>query len=211
MLVPYWWHYPKDWERNWVLDNGAYSAFAQGVEFDGALFLKTLDKIPTDRPPLWIVCPDKVGQGADSLSFSLAWIDALQQTHPQYKYLLAVQEGMRYEDVAAALRTKKFVGVFVGGASKEWKLRTLHAWRHLSTKHGLLCHVGRISNFKELSLCRKLEVDSVDSSTPAQREGGWEKSKTLYDMIIDVLRGKSYMDNLETWGNPELVDEAING
>lgn len=77
---------------------------------------------------------------------------------------LVVQEGMTPAQVAEVL--PHFSGVFVGGASMEWKLGTAPEWIALAHAHGRRCHFGRIGTLARLEFARRLGADSVDSCQP---------------------------------------------
>lgn len=77
---------------------------------------------------------------------------------------LVVQEGMAPAQVGEVL--PRFGGVFIGGASMEWKLGTAPDWIALAHAHGVRCHIGRIGTVERLELARRLGADSVDSCQP---------------------------------------------
>lgn len=158
------WRYPKR-RMPWFLDNGAYSAFTQGTEFDSRKFLAALEKIESCwQGPDFIVCPDIVAAGMKSLHFSLSWLDKLPAGYPVY---LAVQDGMNPHDLKDCIEL--FEGIFVGG-TLEWKFTTMKMWVEFAHYHGIPCHVGRVGRFRWLVQARESEVDSVDSSTFSQKD-----------------------------------------
>jgi len=147
---------------SWALDNGTWSAWKNNTNFDSEKFLSCLDKIPSNLPPDFIVCPDIVAGGIDSLEFSLDWIQDLPQ---KYEYYLAAQDGMIKSDVIPHL--DKFSGIFVGG-TLTWKLRTAGEWTIVAHKNGLRSHIGRIGTYKNLCFAKFINADSCDSSTFVQ-------------------------------------------
>lgn len=145
----------------WALDNGAWAAFVKGQPWDPAPFLEdyaTAQACPV--PPLFVVCPDIVGKGLESLRFSLRWEEQLRGGLPLY---LAVQDGLTPEDVRAHL--SRFAGLFVGG-SNGWKVATGEAWVRLAHAHGLPCHIGRAGTNKKAAWAKRIGTDSIDSCQP---------------------------------------------
>lgn len=61
--------------KNFMLDNGAWSAFTQGQPFDELAFCKAFDLL--GESARMVVVPDIVAGGLKSLDFSLKWLDRL--------------------------------------------------------------------------------------------------------------------------------------
>jgi hypothetical protein len=114
------------------------------------------------QAPDFVVVPDLVGGGAASLARSLEMVEWVPTELP-VRYLV-VQEGMTPAQVAEVL--PHFGGVFIGGASMEWKLGTALEWIALAHAHGRRCHIGRIGTLARLEFARRLGADSVDSCQP---------------------------------------------
>lgn len=148
----------------WFLDNGAFRAFTAGMPFNESAFVTALVEAATLGPD-FVVAPDVVAGGLESLAVSLAWCDRL----PEARYL-AVQDGMSLDDVDPFLA--RFAGIFVGG-SVPWKLRTGVDWVALAHEHGKRCHIGRVGNPKRLAWAREIGADSVDSSQPLWTNIKW--------------------------------------
>ena len=110
----------------YALDNGAWGCFQKGVDFDSESFLKMLGWLGDDAD--WIVVPDIVQGGLDSLLFSLTWLSRVLSFGAA---LIAVQDGMETADVSDLLNDR--VGIFLGG-STEWKLETMREWGELARK-----------------------------------------------------------------------------
>jgi len=161
MLNPLNFRYSRNGWRYWALDNGAYKAYTDGVDFDEKRFLKTIvEKLPKgELPPEFIVVPDIVGAGTRSLEFSLKWIEKLKNLN--YNWYLAVQDGMSHKDVESVIH--KFDGVFIGGTNK-WKVSTGESWVKLAHKHNLPCHAGRIGTYRRIVWSMRINVDSIDST-----------------------------------------------
>jgi len=148
--------------RYWALDNGAYKAYTDGKDFDENTFLKTVfEKVPrSELLPDFIVTPDIVGAGLESLQFSLDWRSRLKSLS-QYNWYLAVQDGMRYEDINLVLDL--FDGIFVGGTNK-WKVKTGEGWVKLAHRNNIPCHFGRIGTYKRIVWAMRVNADSIDST-----------------------------------------------
>lgn len=112
--------------------------------------------------PDFVVVPDIVGGGAASLARSLELVEWVPPELP-VRYLV-VQEGMTLAQVAEVM--PHFGGLFVGGASMEWKLGTAPEWIALAHAHGRRCHIGRIGTLARLEIALRHGADSVDSCQP---------------------------------------------
>lgn len=164
------------------LDNGAYSAFANSREWDPARFLRLLGRSMKEIiPPDFVVCPDKVAKGLESLEFSLSWLDKLPEGP---RYFLAVQDGMERPDVEPSL--KRFDGLFVGG-SMDWKMETAEGWVNLAHAHNKPCHIGRIGPWYRILWANRINADSIDSTTWVREDRRYhiEYAKTQEVLAVD--------------------------
>jgi hypothetical protein len=142
-----------------ALDNGAYSAWTKGYGFDEYLFLKQLSMCIQKKLKLdFVVSPDIVAGGVESVYFSIDWARRLVG-HPLY---FAVQDGMQPEHVNPTLHM--FKGIFIGGTLK-WKLETGQMWVEWAHSHQKPCHIGRVGTFENLRWAKQIGADSVDSTT----------------------------------------------
>lgn len=142
------------------LDNGAWTAFQQGIPFHEAAFQYALDTLGAGAD--WTVVPDIVGGGRASLDLSLAWLDQVKRRTPVA--LLAVQEGITPEDVWRYVGPK--VGIFVGGRpDTTWKLDTLPEWCELGRATGAWVHVGRVNSAKRINACSAAGATSFDGTS----------------------------------------------
>ena len=154
---------------SYALDNGAWTAFQRGEEFDVAAFEKAVRMLGPGAD--WIVLPDVVMGGIASLDMSIAWLRKLRRrvVLRDARFMLAVQNGM--EEPAVLRRIKrhlgKKVGIFVGGDT-EWKLATMALWSGVAHECGAICHVGRVNTARRIRLCEVAGVDSFDGS-------GWSR------------------------------------
>ena len=145
----------------YALDNGAWTAYQSGKPFSEELFTTALRKLGRDAE--WAVLPDIVAGGARSLEMSLAWMRrVLDETQ---RALLAVQDGMTFEDVRPFLGAR--VGIFVGG-STAWKLETLLTWCDLARDAGCWCHVGRVNTVKRIRYCVASGATSFDGTSASR-------------------------------------------
>lgn len=133
----------------YALDNGAWSLYTSGGRWNKeheSGWATLVDRIGTGAD--WVVLPDIVCGGSESLSLSLSWLPRL---HELTTLLIPVQDGMEDRDVAGVLSPG--VGLFIGG-STEWKLATVGRWIRLAQRAGAWCHVGRVNSGKRIRLIR---------------------------------------------------------
>lgn len=141
-----------------ALDNGAWSAHQQKQTFDGDLFRRCMMLLGPEAD--WIVLPDIVGGGRDSLRLSLSWCDEVIAANPAV--LLPVQDGMTLGEVESALRSTG-AGVFLGG-STQWKLATMIEWGCLARNLGCHYHVARVNSQRRIRQAALAGADSFDGS-----------------------------------------------
>lgn len=142
----------------YALDNGAWTAYAQGRPWDEAAFLRALRKMGSGSD--WVVLPDIVAGGLASLDVSLRWMRRVLDECP--RALLAVQDGMEPQDVRSFLGER--VGIFVGG-STEWKIKTMSAWGDTARTVGTWCHIGRVNSARRIALCAAAGATSFDGTS----------------------------------------------
>jgi hypothetical protein len=142
----------------YALDNGAWTAFQQGTPFDEGLFMKAVDLLGENAD--WIVLPDIVAGGMKSLEYSLAWLDKLRGLPS--RLLIAVQDGMKMEDVREVLNPA--VGIFVGGTTA-WKEETAVMWGSVARRRNCYLHVGRVNSVRRIAICAAAGANSFDGSS----------------------------------------------
>ncbi len=140
----------------YALDNGAWASFQAGEDFNADRFQRALDKVGTAAD--WVVVPDIVAGGLQSLAFSMSWMERLKG----FPLLLAVQDGMEHHHVAQLVGPK--VGIFLGG-STEWKLATMESWGHFAAKVGAHYHVARVNSAKRIRMAAAAGAASIDGSS----------------------------------------------
>jgi hypothetical protein len=101
---------------DYVLDNGAWTDFQRGQEFDAVSFSRLLSEFGDGAQ--WVVAPDIVAGGLRSLDLSVKWLPTCSSACR--RVLIAVQDGMTPDDLSSLV--SETVGVFVGGTT-DWKLR----------------------------------------------------------------------------------------
>lgn len=176
-----WCYTPQYWGNDpterYFLDNGAFTAFQQECAWNQDEFVSALARHqPPNREPDFIVLPDVVGFGRDTIKRSLAWLN-FQPNRPWY---MAVQNGM-FPAMLTKPILKKIKGIFVGG-SFEWKERTAKVWSEFAHKNGLKCHIGRVGTMKKMLWAKNIvKADSIDSSNFVRHPENWAE-------LMDCLR-----------------------
>ncbi len=143
----------------YAIDNGAWTAHQQGTSFDEEAFRKLVDShgIGAD----WIVLPDIVAGGLESLDFSMEWLEMMSPSPTPL--LLAVQDGMGLKDIEHL----DIDGIFIGGTTS-WKLKTMQAWSAWCLNRGLWCHVGRVNTRRRIRQCAMSKVTSFDGTSASR-------------------------------------------
>lgn len=145
----------------YALDNGAWSASKAGHPIDLGLFAEAVDRLGAGAD--FVVAPDIVAGGLDSLRLSEAWIPRLL---PRVRrVLIAVQDGMTPADVAPLLSPQ--VGISIGGTDA-WKEAALARgeWARLARERDAWCHALRVNTRRRLALCSG--CTSFDGTNPTR-------------------------------------------
>lgn len=145
-------------DYEYCVDNGAWTAYQQGISWQQDEFTELVDAI--GKNARFVVVPDVVGDGKESIKRSRAWIDYCRERCSMS--LVPVQDGMSEHDVSDMLSSD--VGVFVGGTT-EWKLNTIPMWSRIAKQHGAYIHVGRVNSVRRINMCSSCGVDSVDGTS----------------------------------------------
>lgn len=143
----------------WAFDNGAYTDWTQGKEFDGDAYLRRLDVAMNIGTPLFAVVPDKVAGGLESLERSLSWLDRLPDDWMRY---LVVQDGMERSHVEDVI--EQFDGLFLGGSNR-FK-GTAPLWADLAHENCKPFHYGRAGTLRKIQHAILSDCDSFDSAFP---------------------------------------------
>jgi hypothetical protein len=191
-----------------ALDNGAFSAFKHERPFDSNGYLRMLDRAAAlDRPPLFCLVPDVVGDRDGTIRSWEAWLPVVRR----YAYngipwalAFAAQDGMTPGDVPGEASV-----VFVGG-SMTWKLNTLELWAGEFAR----VHVGRVNRPWLLYRCAELGIESVDGTgwwhTDSGQRQGLEEFLRWQDRGSPHMRPQGVLPL--TWdvdGSPARLAEAV--
>ena len=141
---------------SYMLDNGAWSCHTKSISWDIDAFIKCLDVYGEAAD--WVILPDIVGGGIESLDLSLSWIGRLQGLN----LLLPVQDGMTIDLIRANLPPG--VGLFVGGSTR-WKWSTVDSWSALGIELGAWVHVARVNSARAIHRCHEIGAKSFDGSS----------------------------------------------
>lgn len=144
--------------QQYAIDNGAWTAYQRGEPWEEAAFVDLVAKLGSGAE--FIVAPDIVAGGLDSLRRSVTWLERLEGIGR--RRLIAVQDGMGTADVRPLL--SRTVGIFVGG-SVPWKLSTVRSWGALARDCGAYLHVGRVNTARRIALCASAAADSFDGTS----------------------------------------------
>lgn len=142
----------------YCLDNGAWSDFQAGRDFDGEAFERLIDRLGAGAD--WIVLPDIVADGPRSLDLSLRWLNRVRSSCDLV--LIAVQDGMEPSDVAPFLGAN--VGLFLGG-STEWKLARMADWGTAAAEVPCWYHVARVNTVRRIKMASAAGANSIDGSS----------------------------------------------
>lgn len=140
-----------------ALDNGAWGAFQRGETWDADRFTELVTEFGSAAD--WIVVPDIVCGGLESLRFTASWIPKLEGVAP---LLIALQNGFVEDDVADWLGPD--CGLFLGGDT-EWKEATMPYWGEVAARHNCYYHVGRVNTRRRIRLCHLAGADSFDGTS----------------------------------------------
>lgn len=151
----------------WGFDNGAWTFYSRGLEWDGEWFLRRIDDFlekveELKTPPLVAVVPDIILGGMESFDRSQEWVEKLQ--HVDWPWYLVVQDGMSPSDpeIFEALSSGFYAGIFMGTVPTS----SARKWVSLARKLDLRFHYARCGVIGKLQHAYQLGVDSVDSSGP---------------------------------------------
>lgn len=168
----------------YALDNGAYGCHKRGEPFNWPRFDALADGLGDGAD--WIVAPDILGGGLESLAMSVEWLKGWDRC----PVLIAVQDGMRPLDVRPHLSPR--VGIAVGGTT-EFKEQTMVAWGRLAHEMGIHLHALRVNTLRRLKICRGAGVVSVDGSRASKFA---EQEAALIKQWADAL---SAQQTLGVW------------
>lgn len=156
-------------DEPYILDNGAFSAFANGVPWDPDGFVRRLgelDRMP--REPDFVILPDVVANPEMTKERSRKWASIIN-----HRTAVACQDGHGPDEMVEFAAEVDAEVLFIGGTSR-WKRR--HAAKFVTAAHqrGLDAHIGRPN---DLTWARDTGADSVDTTTIVT--GSWHKLRDL--------------------------------
>lgn len=167
------------------IDNGAWGASVSGTEFPAEPFSRLLERAPLAD---FVVLPDVVGGGYESLEFSMSWLNEVRKHRPR-RVLLPVQDGMEVERISDVLRANPDMGLFLGG-STEWKLATMYQWGMLAAAARRYYHVGRVNTARRIRLAAEAGASSFDGT-----------SATMFSCTVPLLEAARQQPSLLVpWG-----------
>jgi hypothetical protein len=156
---------PQDWGNifgfRYALDNGAWTCFNNGTQFDHDAFNSILERLGECAD--WIVLSDIVAGGLESLAMSVRSMNyAMAKCR---LVLIAVQDGMSPSDLAPLVGPS--VGIFLGG-STEWKLSNMAKWGEFTAERGVYYHVARVNTGRRMAMAHAAGADSIDGSSASR-------------------------------------------
>ena len=136
----------------WAMDNDCFAAW------DANRFMKALEYHKGLPECLFVVCPDVVGNAAQTLHRWHIWHSVIREYG--YPVAFVAQNGLRLEDVPFDDMQALFIGgdnsfklgAFVADVVKEAKRRGCHV------------HMGRVNSLIRLEYANAIGCDSVDGS-----------------------------------------------
>lgn len=147
----------------YAVDNGAYS------EWIPDKFKKLLGRISLIHKPLWVLCPDVVGDRDATLRLWDEWSPYL--TTLGFPLAFAAQDEMTEKDVP-----ENAFCVFVGGSTR-FKLDNAHKFKGIAK----WLHIGRVNTANRLTWAKEIGADSVDGT--GFFRGGINRLVPLIDFI----------------------------
>ena len=165
-----------------ALDNGAFTCYRKGYPFQEDIFLDTIKKCYKLNIKLdFIVCPDIIAGGRESLDFSYEWSKRLKTTP---NLALVLQDGMDVKDLTSDI-LKRFTYLFIGG-TVDWKWRTAETWVGFARNKNKRIHIGQCGKLKYLERAKELDVDSVDSTSFTVNDSFHIVEKYLQQLTLDI-------------------------
>ncbi len=145
-------------------DNGAWADFQAGRPFDEDSYDRFLDWLAGQAVIAdWLVLPDIVAGGLDSLELSIRYLNRCMSVAP--KVLIAVQDRMETDHVAGLVGPA--VGIFLGG-STGWKIARMAEWGKFCADRSVHYHVARVNSIARMNLAASCGATSVDGSSASR-------------------------------------------
>ena len=141
------------------IDNGAWGCHQKGIPFQPEPFERLVGTAGCNAD--FIVLPDIVGGGGNSLALSVSWLPRLNGYR---SLLLPVQDGMDPKAVLAILRSWPHLGIFLGG-STEYKLSTMRDWGVAAASLARWYHVARVNSRRRIRMAAHCGATSFDGTS----------------------------------------------
>lgn len=140
----------------YALDNGRFSCWSKGVEWDEAAYMALLEWAfmagRDGQRPIWALVPDVVADRDATLREWERWLPIVKSFG--FPLAFAVQDGMLAADVPTEAEV-----VFIGGST---------AWKWLQApyfcQHFPRVHIGRVNSYRRLVMAEKCGAESVDGT-----------------------------------------------
>lgn len=159
---------PHDWP--YILDNGAYHAYVNGVPWDADAFVGRLAQVESmPRDPDFVVLPDVVTNPERTKERAQQWANIID-----YRTAFPVQDGIQPDDAVEFADRLGAEVLFVGG-TVGWKRKVSEEFVEVGHDHGFDVHIGRPGN---LTWAKRTGADSVDTTTIVQDQA-WHKLEQL--------------------------------
>ena len=183
-----------------AIDNGAFAAFLQKKDWAESYrweFVQLVRRASRHAPDLlrWIVAPDIVAGGLESLELSRSWIKTVQDWSRTASIgkarpiiMLPVQDGMTPEDVIPILdEYPGQLGIFLGGSTL-WKWRTVCKWGKLARERGILYHVARVNTMRSIWHAESCGATSYDGTGVIQYPSTLERlERARAQMSLELM------------------------
>jgi hypothetical protein len=146
---------PHDWP--YILDNGAFAAYANNEPWDVDAFVGRLSQLETmPRDPDFVVLPDVVTNPEQTRERATKWAGVID-----YPTAYPVQDGVTLED-AVEIADRLDAGTLFVGGTVDWKRRHAESFVETAHAHDLRCHIGRPG---DLVWADEIGADSVDTTS----------------------------------------------
>lgn len=161
-----------------AIDNGAFGAWRRGDPWDANLFKSVVLKFAKHQP-LFVVCPDAIGDKEKTLKLWAEWSQWLREQRVPVAFVFT--NGMTLDDIPSDADF-----VFIGGDNqfKEWAITQI-------PNIAKPVHVGRVNHHSRLWKSHNWGAASCDGT-------GWFRGdKVQENVLYDYLKIKSGTENTE--------------
>lgn len=142
----------------WAADNGAYSYWSRGLDFDARAFIAMLKRFQGRDDCLFVVAPDMVGDADGTLLLFRAWVGTIRRYGFPVAFVL--QNGARMETIP----WDSFDALFIGGDTAFKVSATAAAFAREAKRRGKHVHMGRVNSLKRIQRAHEMGCDSFDGT-----------------------------------------------